>query len=92
MAVVTREALGFLMMEEYVRRFHNTVTQYIDTRSLLDLCEGLERAPGARVGMRWWEQEGLDLAGVREQSVAAEDGEEEGSREEAVWEEITSRI
>ena len=42
--------------------------------------------------MRWWEQEGLDLAGVREQSVAAEDGEEEGSREEAVWEEITSRI
>ena len=27
---------------------------YIATRSLLDLCEGSERAPGAQVGIRWW--------------------------------------
>ena len=39
------------MMEEYFRRQHNTVAQYIATRSLFELCEGLERAPGARVGM-----------------------------------------
>ena len=43
------EAGGFLTMEEYVRRRHNTVVQYIATRSLLDLCDGLERDPGERV-------------------------------------------
>ena len=29
-------------------------------------------APGAQVGMSWWEQEGFDLAG--EQESAAEEG------------------
>ena len=48
------ELAGFLTMEEYIRRLQNMVAQYIDTRSLLDLCEGLDRAPGARVGMPWW--------------------------------------
>ena len=43
----------------------NTITQYIATRSLLDLCEGPERALGAQVGMQWWEQVGLDLTGAR---------------------------
>ena len=43
------EAAGFLTMEENVRRRQNTVAQYIATRSLLDLCEGLERDPGARL-------------------------------------------
>ena len=66
-------------MEEYVRRRQNMVEQYIATRSLLDLCEGSERAPGAGVGMRWWEQEGIDLAGAREAEVAVE--EEEGIEE-----------
>ena len=66
-------------MEEYVRRRQNMIKQYIATRSLLDLCEGSERAPGARFGMRWWEQEGLDLAGAREAEVAVE--EEEGIEE-----------
>ena len=39
-------------------------------RSLLDLCEGLERAPGARVMMRWWEEEVIYLEGGREVAVA----------------------
>ena len=67
------------MMEEYVRGRQNTVTQYIATRSLLYLCEGLERAPGEQVGMWWWEQERLDLAGAREaeEAVAEEEGREE---------------
>ena len=38
---MAREEAGFLTMEEYVRRHHNTVAQYIATRSLLDLREGL---------------------------------------------------
>ena len=47
LAVSAREAAGFLIMEEYFRRLQNTVAQYIATQSLLDLCEGLERALGA---------------------------------------------
>ena len=52
------------------------VSQYITMRSLLDLCEGSERAPGGRVGMRWWEQEGIDPAGDQEaeEAVAGEEG------------------
>ena len=52
-AAAAREEGGVLTMEEYVRWRQNTVAQYIATQSLLDLCEGSERAPGARVGM-WW--------------------------------------
>ena len=49
------------------------VAHYIATRSLLDLCEGSERAPGAQVGMRWWEQVGINLVGARKgAAVAAE--------------------
>ena len=50
-----RDKAGFQTMEEYLRQQQNTVAQYIATQSLLDLCEGSERAPEARVGMRWWE-------------------------------------
>ena len=66
-------------MEEYIRQHQNTVVRYIATRSLLDLCEGSERDPGARVGMRWWEQEVIDLAGAREATVAV--AKEEGGEE-----------
>ena len=76
--IVLREAAGFLTMEEYVRRRQNTVTQYIDKWSLLDLCEGLERSPGERVGMRWRKQEGIELAGAQEAAAAAAAEEEEG--------------
>ena len=64
-AASAREKAGFLTMEEYIRRRQNTVPQYIATRSILDLCEGSERAPGARIGMRWWENVGIDLVGGR---------------------------
>ena len=37
LSAAAREEAGFLTMEEYVRRHHNTVAQYIATRSLLDL-------------------------------------------------------
>ena len=46
---------------------------------MLDLCEGSERDHRARVGMRWWEQEGIDLSGAREAAVAV--AEEEGGDE-----------
>ena len=64
-AAAAREAEVFLKMEAYARQRQNMVAHYIATQSLLDLCEGLERDPGAQVGMQWWEQEGIDLAGAR---------------------------
>ena len=52
------------------------VARYIATRSLLDLCEGSEGAPGARVGMRWWGRELIYLTGAWEAAAAV--AEEEG--------------
>ena len=75
LAAASREEAGFLTMEEYVRHRQNTVVQYIATRSLLDLCEGSERAPGAQVSMRWWEQEVIYMAGVQEAESAVEEYE-----------------
>ena len=50
-------------MEYYIWIRQNTVAQYISTLSLMNLCEGTERTPGAQVGMRWWEQVNIDLVG-----------------------------
>ena len=49
----------------YILKRKNTVTQYIATQPILDLCERLVRRPGDWFSRRWWEQEGLDLAGER---------------------------
>ena len=70
---------GFLTVEEYVRRCQNTVAQYFTMGSLLDLFEGSERAPGVRVGIRWWEQAGIDLEGAREKAAAVAEEEVERS-------------
>ena len=53
LAATERAEAGFDMMEEYIRQIQNTSTQYIATRSLLDLCEASERTTGAQVGIRW---------------------------------------
>ena len=50
-AETAQEEAGFLKMEEYIRWCQNMIAQYIATRSLSDLCEGSERAPGER--HRW---------------------------------------
>ena len=76
---MAREEAGFLTMEDYTRRHENTAEKYIATRSLLDLCEGSERSPGGRVGMRWWEQAIINMVGVRE--VAAAEVERDGGYE-----------
>ena len=78
-AETARREDGFLTMEEYIRRWQNTFTQYIDTRSLLDLCEGSERSAGAREGMGQWEHEGLNMAGEREEVETA--AERDGGKE-----------
>ena len=62
--------MGLQTMEEYIRRRQNTVAQYIATKSLLDLCEGSERAPGERLGIQWRDKAGINLAGERESATA----------------------
>ena len=71
LVTTARGESGLLTMEDNTRRLQNTVTQYIATRSLLDLCEVSEWAPGALVGMRWWEQAGINMEGARESAEAA---------------------
>ena len=53
------------------------VAQYVSTKSLLDLCEVMERAPGSQVGMWWWEQEDINLTGSREAAAAEAEAESE---------------
>ena len=62
-------------MEEYIWRRQNTITQFIATQSLLDLCEETQSTPGARVGMPWWEQAGLDLEGATYMTALVEEAE-----------------
>ena len=75
------DAMGEAGMEEletYIARRQNMVAQYIATRPILDLCPEAERCPGARVAKRWWEQEGLSLAGAQEAAEAGGTGEADG--------------
>ena len=74
MAAAAKEEAGLLTMKEYIRRRQDTVAQYIDTRSLLDLCEGSERAKGEQVGMWWWEQVVINLEGAKEAAAATAEG------------------
>ena len=45
----------------------------------MDLCEAVEKKRGEWIGMRWWEQAGIDLARARETATVAvaEDGIED---------------
>ena len=50
---------GFKDVRTSINTRQNTVAQYIETRPLLDLCEGKTQIGGARVAMRWWGQKGV---------------------------------
>ena len=62
-------------VETYVSCRQNTAAQYIATRPIMDLCLAAKRRPGPRVVMRWWEQEGVDLEGMRTADRDAEQTE-----------------
>ena len=66
---------GFEGIIRYITRRQNTVTQYIATRLILDLCERSARRPGVRVPRRWWKQDGLDLEGAKKRAVSAEESD-----------------
>ena len=48
-----------LELETYVSLRQNTITQFIKTRPIMDLCLSAQRRPGPRVANQWWDQDGL---------------------------------
>ena len=79
--------VGLLGIAKYITRRQNTVTEYITTRQILELCERSTRSPRVRVSRQWWEQAGLDLelSKIRAAEAAAEsDGEELIGEEEVI--------
>ena len=56
---------GLQEIETYFSRHQNTVSQYIATRPIMDMCLVAEQRLGTRVPKRWWEQESLELERIR---------------------------
>ena len=69
--VAATEEAGFEEIGVYITRRQNMVAQYIAIRPILNLCKRYVQRPGTWVSRRWWEQEGIDLEGVRERASAA---------------------
>ena len=72
------EAMAETLFENigvYVTRSQNTVAQYIVTQPILDLSERSDHRTGAWVSWHWWEQEIMDLEGVKERVAAESYGE-----------------
>ena len=65
---------GFEEIGVHILKRQNTVAQYIVKRMILDLCDRTMQIPGAWVSRRRWEQEGIDLVGVRDQEAVEADG------------------
>ena len=64
-----------------MNRRQNTVSQYIATQPLLDLCKGAKQREGAWVTLRWWDQSGIDWkkAKAKETETESESDSESGS-------------
>ena len=66
-----------------ITRRQNTVTQYIATQPIMDLCERATRQPGAWVSRRWWEQAGIDPERARKRAAESTMRLETESEEES---------
>ena len=84
--------VGLQDSDTYVSRNQNTVAQYIATRPIMGLFLAAKRRPETRVAMRWWEQEGLDLGGMRTaaQEVDQTEGVEDRDGMKRAWKEKSS--
>ena len=74
------KAVGLEGVETYILSCQNKTTQYIYTRTILDIFLEKERQLGERVLMIWWEKVGLDLG--QGETDTDMDTEEEGEGEE----------
>ena len=63
----------------------NTVAQYIATRPLLDLCEGINQIGWERVSRRWWDQKGVDWEKNKARVAETESESETDTEEEEAW-------
>ena len=69
------EEARFHDMDTYVSLHQNTATQFISTRTIMDLFLAVERRPMSRV-TKWWQyQDGLDVYGMRTVAQEAEQTE-----------------
>ena len=62
---------GLEGIRKAVTRRQNTVTQYIATGPILDLCERAMQRMGVRVSQRWWNQEGIEPKAAKERAAEA---------------------
>ena len=74
------QEVGLEYMETYISRRQNMVAQFIVTSPILDLCLEAERRMGVHVVEQWWDQEGIYLAGVREEGIPEEGRQDEGKQ------------
>ena len=56
---------GLQEVETYVSLRQNTDTQFISNMTIMDLCLAAEQRPGPWVSTRCWEQDGVDVEGMR---------------------------
>ena len=56
---------GLQEVETYFSFHHNIVAQFITTRPIIDRCLAAEKIPGPRVSKRWWNQDRVDVEGIR---------------------------
>ena len=68
------ETVGMDDIEVYIAWLQNTITQYIATRPIMELCLAAERKPGLQLSMQWWEHPALDILGIRAGNAAADVG------------------
>ena len=71
-------------VETYDSCRQNTVANSIATRPIMELYLVTERKTGLRVSKRWWDQDGVDMEGMRMAAQEAEgtEGEEETDQNE----------
>lgn len=70
--VEVMKEVGLQAAYTYFPLHQNKFSQYITTRTILDLFLAAERNQGTRVYNRWWDQEGLELLGMRTVDQKAE--------------------
>ena len=56
---------GLQEMGTYVSRCLNMVAQFLSTSPILNLCMVEERIKGSMMSKRWWEQDRVDVEGMR---------------------------
>ena len=79
---------GLTDVHTSIHRRHNTVTQYIATRPLLELCEGAKKREGARLTQRWWDQSGIDWEKAKAKETETESASDSDSGSDTEGEEV----